>query len=172
QSLKPGFPRTFDELVAKANDPATKYRAPGKAIGLKYQAGIATSLDDPQYLALRDVQLPAIAAGIEAIFVKYRLDALLYPTMVRPAPEIAPKEPPKIGGSMELPTIFANEAGLPDLAVPAGMTAAGLPVTISFLGRAWDDGKLLGYGYDFEQEAKALRLPKHTPALASDVIVY
>jgi amidase len=73
---------------------------------------------------------------------------------------------------MELPTIFANEAGLPDLAVPAGMTAEGLPVTISFLGRAWSEGKLLGYGYDFEQATKALRVPKFTPALASDVIVY
>lgn len=172
KTLGPGFPRGFDELVTKANDPATKYRAPGKAVGLKYQAGQAMALDDPQYLALKNVQLPAIAAGIEAVFVKYRLDALVYPTMMRPAPLIDPTEPPKVGGSSDLPTIFANEAGLPDLAVPAGMTNDGLPVTISFLGRAWSEGQLLGYGYDFEQETKALRLPKFTPALTSDVIAY
>ena len=172
QTLSPGFPRDFDALVAKANDPTTNYRAPGKAIGLKYQSGMALALDDPQYLALKNVQLPAIVAGIDAIFVKHRLDALLYPTLVRPSPEISPKEPPKAGGSMELPTIFANETGWPDLAVPASMTPDGLPVTISFLGRAWSEGKLLGYGYDFEQETKALRVPKFTPALASDIIAY
>ena len=172
KTLGPGFPHSFDELVTKANDPATKYRAPGKAVGLKYQAGQAMALDDPQYLALKTVQLPAIAAGIDAVFVKYQLDALVYPTMMRPAPLIDPTEAPKVGGSSDLPTIFANEAGLPDLAVPAGITNDGLPVTISFLGRAWSEGKLLGYGFDFEQESKALRLPKFTPALASDVITH
>jgi len=30
----------------------------------------------------------------------------------------------------------------------------------------------LGYGYDFEQATKARVLPKHTPALTSDVIKY
>jgi amidase len=47
-----------------------------------------------------------------------------------------------------------------------------LPVTISFFGPAFSEGKLLGYGYDFEQATKAIKLPKHTPALASDVITY
>jgi amidase len=50
------------------------------------------------------------------------------------------------------------------------MTTAGLPVTISILGPAFSDGKLLGYGYDFEQATHALRLPKYTPALASDLV--
>ena len=30
-TLKPGYPRTLDELVAKAEDPATGYRVPWKA---------------------------------------------------------------------------------------------------------------------------------------------
>jgi amidase len=172
QTLAPGFPRSFEDVVAKANDPATNYRSPGKAIGLKYQAGIALDLDDPQYRALKNEQLAAISAGLAAVFDQYKLDALAYPTMVRPAPLIVPTEPPKAGASMELPTIFANEAGLPDLAIPAGMTDDGLPVTLSLLGRAWSEGQLLGYGYDFEQATRALRLPKHTPALASDRIAY
>lgn len=170
--LGPGLPRSFDELVAKANDPRTGYRAPGKAIGLRFQADTALAPDDPQYLALRHSQLAAIRDGMEALFTKHRLDALVYPTLPRPPPEIEPKEPPKPGSPVVLPTILASEAGLPDLAVPAGMTATGLPVTISFLGRAWSEGALLGYAYDFEQETRALRLPKFTPPLASDVIHY
>jgi len=39
---------------------------------------------------------------------------------------------------------------------------AGLPVTISFIGHA----------YDFEQTTKAIRTPKHTPPLKSDTITY
>ena len=50
------------------------------------------------------------------------------------------------------------------------MTWSGLPVTISFFGRAFSEGQLLGYGYDFEQATKARVLPKYTPALPSDVI--
>ena len=61
-------------------------------------------------------------------------------------------------------------SGYPDLVVPAGMTPAGLPVTISFLGPAFSDGMLLGYGYDFEQATHAIRLPKYTPALKTDVL--
>jgi len=31
---------------------------------------------------------------------------------------------------------------------------------------------LIGYAYDFEQATKAIREPKYTPALPSDVIKY
>ena len=34
------------------------------------------------------------------------------------------------------------------------------------------EAKLLGYGYDFEQATHARVLPKNTPALKSDQIVY
>ena len=52
------------------------------------------------------------------------------------------------------------------------MTDTGLPVSISFFGPAWSEAKLLGYGFDFEQATKALRLPKTTPALPGDKITY
>ena len=54
--------------------------------------------------------------------------------------------------------------------VPAGMSWSGLPVTISFFGQAFSEGRLLGYAYDFEQATKARVLPKYTPALPSDVL--
>lgn len=87
--------------------------------------------------------------------------------MPRPAPYIKPDGLPAPTGS---PTSLANASGFPDLIVPAGMTWSGLPVTISFFGRAFSEGQLLGYGYDFEQATKARVLPKYTPALPSDVI--
>ncbi len=172
KTLKPGFPKTFDEIVAKANDPATGYKSPEKAYALTYTASLALDLTDPQYLTLRDHQIPAIRAGMDALFAKYKIDAILYPTSVRPAPLIVPSEPPKPAASTDSATNLANESGYPDLIVPAGMTPEGLPVTVSFFGPAFSEGKLIGYGYDFEQATQARRIPKSTPGLPTDKITY
>jgi amidase len=63
---------------------------------------------------------------------------------------------------------LANLTGFPDLVVPAGFTGDGLPVTLSFLGPAFSEPRLLAIGYSFEQATHARRLPVHTPALAGE----
>ncbi len=171
-TLKPGYPRTLSELVAKASDPATNYRSPEKRDGMKHVDETALDLNDPLFITARDQGLALIRANVEDLFAKYKLDALVYPTSPRPATPIErppPGSPPAGSGSA---TGIANISGFPDLIVPAGMTNDGLPVTISFFGLAWSEPKLLGYGYDFEQATKARVLPKYTPALPSDVIKY
>ncbi|MDZ7637347.1 MAG: amidase [Bryobacterales bacterium] len=50
--------------------------------------------------------------------------------------------------------------GFPHITVPAGLVH-GLPVGISFFGRANDDGKLIGLAYAFEQRTKARRAPRY-----------
>ncbi len=40
-------------------------------------------------------------------------------------------------------TVIANLAGLPALAVPAGNSESGLPIGCQFMGRPWEEGKLL-----------------------------
>ena len=40
KTLKPGYPRTLDELIAKASDPKTAYRSPEKLVGLKYSNSV------------------------------------------------------------------------------------------------------------------------------------
>ncbi|WP_273456247.1 amidase family protein [Nevskia ramosa] len=172
KTTKPGFPKTFDEVVAKSNDPKTNYQSPGKAYALKYTASIAQTLDDPAYLAVKNEQLAAVRSGIDAIFVKYKVDAIVYPTSPKPATLIVPDKPPQPSAGTDSATSFANETGYPDLIVPAGMTPGGLPVAISFFGPAWSEPKLLGYGYDFEQATHALVEPKHTPAMPGDVLNY
>jgi amidase len=175
KTLKPGYPRTLDELIAKAADPKTAYRSPEKLVGLKYSNSVALDLHDPVYLAAKNEGYRAVTAGVEAIFAKYQLDAIVYPTANRPAgllkgPPETPSAPagPVVGG--ESASLFADETGFPDIIVPAGMTKDGLPVTISFLGQAFSEPKLLGYAYDFEQATRARALPKHTPALRADRI--
>jgi amidase len=121
------------------------------------------SLTDPVYLAAKNEGLAMVTATILALFKEHKLDAIVYPTVPRPAGLITAGS-----GPSDSATGFANETGFPDLIVPAGMTSTGLPVTISFFGPAFSEPKLLSYGYDFEQATMARTLPKFTPALASD----
>jgi len=39
----------------------------------------------------------------------------------------------------------------------------GLPIGITFLGRAWSEPELLGYGYAFEQLTHARKPPAYLP---------
>lgn len=167
-TLKPGYPKTLDELIAKANDPKTHYRSPEKAYALKYTADMALDLSDPLYIAARDSAVKLVRAGTEAVFAKYKVDALLYPTATQPASLIRPTGPS--APPAESATTIVNESGFPELVVPAGMTKNQLPVTISFLGRDFTEGQLLAYGYDFEQATHARRIPKFTPLSAGETI--
>jgi amidase len=169
KTLKPGYPKTLDDLVKIANDPKTGYTSPEKAFALKYSASVALDLDDPVYLAAKNEGLALVRGAIMGLFTKHDLDAIVYPTVPRPATLITLGSAAAGSGSA---TSLANQTGFPDLIVPAGMTKDGLPVTISFFGPAFSEAKLLSYGYDFEQATVARRLPKTTPALPTDTLVY
>jgi len=167
----PKFPKSYADIVARSNDPATQYRSPEKAWGLQYNATVTIDQTDPVYVAGKEHGLPLIKSSMLAVFENYKLDAIVYPTSPEPASLINPPEGQRTAGGGSA-TAIANLTGFPDLIIPAGMTSAGLPVSISFFGPAYSEAKLIGYGYDFEQATKAHVLPQHTPALASDRLKY
>jgi amidase len=53
---------------------------------------------------------------------------------------------------------MAAVAGYPHITVPAGFFR-GLPVGISFVGRAWSEQKLIALAYAYEQASKKRRPP-------------
>lgn len=57
------------------------------------------------------------------------------------------------------PILMASIAGLPEITVPAGYTADGAPIGISFLGRAYSEGTLLRLAYAYEQATRLRRAP-------------
>jgi len=66
-----------------------------------------------------------------------------------------------------------NLSGWPDLIVPAGVVSDPvLPVTLSFVGPAFSEPRLLALGYAFEQAMPARVLPAKTPALPGETITY
>ena len=128
-------------------------------------------LSDAEYIAVRDHALPLVRSVLEGILRENELDAIVYPTSTtRPGRVDPDPDPDSAPGGGESPVTLANMSGFPDMIVPAGFTARGLPITLSFLGPAFSEPRLLGLGYAFEQLTHARRLPVHTPVLTGELI--
>jgi amidase len=63
-----------------------------------------------------------------------------------------------------------SNVGLPTLILPVGANPDGDPMSLQFVGRAFDDAKMLGFGYALEQQLKGKGhlLSKMAPALPYD----
>ena len=56
-------------------------------------------------------------------------------------------------------TVTVNLAGLPGIAVPAGVDANGLPLALQLIGKPWEEGDLLNTAYALEQSAGFVAKP-------------
>lgn len=118
-------------------------------------------LTDKEYLdALALNQRLSRAEGIDFVMDKFKLDALVAPT----------------GGPAWITDLFNGDhsaggsssaaavAGYPNINVTAGFVW-GLPVGISFFGRAWSEPMLLKIAYAFEQLTRARQKPQFFPTI-------
>jgi amidase len=129
----------------------------GQDIFLKSQK--TTGLKSRKYLrALKQGKLLAGKRGIDYVMSKHHLDALVAPT-TSPAWTIDLVDGDHGLGSSSQPTAVA---GYPAITVPAGF-AFGLPVGITFMGRAYSEPTLIRLAYAFEQATKHRRPPKYRP---------
>jgi amidase len=129
----------------------------GQDLFIKAQA--KGPLTDKAYrAALTKDQRMSRKEGIDFVMDKNKLDALIAPT-----------------GGPAWTTDWVNGdhftsgystasavAGYPHVTVPAGYVF-GLPVGISFFGRAWSEPTLIKFAYAFEQATRARRTPQFLP---------
>ncbi len=90
-----------------------------------------------------------------------KCDVLLTPATPGPAFAIGEKTADPV--SMYLNDVFTvtvNLAGLPGLAVPAGMTADGLPLGLQIIGKAFDEATVLRVGRSIEKAANFTAKPQ------------
>jgi amidase len=95
--------------------------------------------------------------GIRLALTKHRLDALIVPSG-GPAWMIDLVNGDAINWDMES-TSMPAVAGYPHITVPAGYIF-GLPVGLSFFGKAWQEPTLIKFAYAFEQATKIRKPPQ------------
>ena len=93
--------------------------------------------------------------GIDGVMDKFHLDAIVAPTGGPAWITDLANGDHAVGGSSNAAAV----AGYPNINVPAGFIF-GLPVGISFFGRAWSEPVLLKIAYGFEQLVNARKPPK------------
>jgi len=129
----------------------------GQDTFLKAQA--KGSLATQEYVdAVKELLKAGRADGIDKTMDTNKLDALIAPT----------------GGPAWVTDLINGDNGAgqtssaaaiaryPSVSLPAG-TVFGLPVGISFFGRAWSEPTLIKLAYGFEQVTKARRAPQFLP---------
>jgi len=118
-------------------------------------------LTDPAYTTnLEKCRRYARAEGIDAVMDQHKLDALVAPSGGPAGKTDLVYGDRDVGGSSSPAAV----AGYPNITVPAGIVK-GLPVGISFFGRAWSEPTLLRIAYAFEQLTKARKAPEFLPTV-------
>lgn len=101
--------------------------------------------------------------GIDALMDKHKLDAIVAPTAGPACLTDFLNGDHFTGGSSNAAAV----AAYPNINVPAGFIH-GMPVGISFFGRAWSEPTLIKLAYAFEQATRLRHSPRFLPTVALD----
>ncbi|MDQ8204672.1 amidase family protein [Pelagicoccus sp. SDUM812003] len=157
----------------------------GLALG-KLQEGFERALEEPPMYFNENYanfvrNREAFKRLVLSWYDDYELDAIIYPYQTKPAYTIEQAVPE--GGAVRAEynnydvmgrgTRMSTVTGFPGITVPAGFTESdGMPVGLEFLGKPFDEGKLIGLCYAYEQAHPMRKLPATTPVLKGEWIEY
>jgi amidase len=176
-SFGPGVPKTLaqwvkiyeTDVMKSALPPSTDRFGPLTTV----KDALQHSTKDPQYEQVLTKVLPELTKIKLAVFAQHNVDAIVFPyqptfaapirnpvrTIDDPTFVAAPgrPNPQNLGGY--------GSVGFPMVIVPMGFGTQGLPMGVAFMGRPYEEGRLLGYAYDYEQATQLRRPPPLLPAL-------
>ncbi len=113
------------------------------------------------YKKLKSELKAEVSAGVDKPLDKDHLDALVAVTIGPPWLIDHVNGDGSPGGS----TSLAAVSGYPSVTVPIGLVR-GLPIGLSFIGRAFSEEKLLALAYALEQARGSRPVPRYLPTVA------
>lgn len=157
------------ESYLKAFDPEATIEKYAESFGPDVRPPIVGSKEKPvpgfvYDRSVRDDPNSMIAGFQDAVF---GIDALILPTTPLPAARIGEDMETDLSGKKVTTflTFIRNcdpvsVVGYPAITVPAGYSREGLPIGLQIVARPWEEYKLFGTAYAFEQATKVRKPPK------------
>ncbi len=153
-------PKTLADVIAFNEDHRVQ-EMPYFEQELMVQSEAKGDLSEQEYVAaLDECRRLSRTEGIDAVLEKHQLDALVMPTTGPAFCIDLINGDHYVGGASSA----AAMAGYPAITVPAG-EVSGLPVGLTFVGRAFSELTLLRLAYAFEQATQARFNPEFLPTL-------
>ncbi len=166
----PGIPYPSSQAIADS-----KLAHPLHQAGLEAVAAAGAPESDPATIKGLETEALYRTAFTKAMDAS-KIDAVIFPTWAQlPVvngdrnTQVMTNEPNPKGGVTGLSsslTFVGSTLQWPALSVPSGYLGQGLPVGLQILGRAWDDAKIIGYAYAYEQMTRYRRPPASVPPLS------
>ena len=150
--------KTLADLI-RFNDENRAREMPYFGQEIFHQAQAKGPLTDDGYVeALARCRRLSRTEGLDGVFAQHRLDAIVAPTGSPPwTTDLVNGDHFK--GASSTP---AAVSGYPSISVPIGYSF-GLPVGMSFIGKAWSEATLIKLALGYEQTAKPRRAPEYLP---------
>src|SRR5262245_46242605 len=143
------------------------------------KTSLETSTDAPEYKDFIENMMPRATAEKLAVFENHGVDALVFPyvpTFAQPIknPVYTIDDPAFVKSDAPVPATMSgySSVGFPSIVVPMGFGSQGLPMTITFFGKPYDEMKIIGFAYAYEQASKMRKPSALVPPLKGETINY
>jgi amidase len=143
------------------------------------KTSLKTSTDAPEYKDFIENLMPRATAEKLAVFENHGVDALVFPylpTFAQPIknPVYTIDDPAFVNSEAPVPATMSgySSVGFPSIVVPMGFGSQGLPMTITFFGKPYEERKVIGFAYAYEQASKLRKPSKLVPPLNGETINY
>ena len=104
-----------------------------------------------------------LMTNLLAVMADYRLDAIVHKAVEHQPTLIEDGVNPPFVDQKGAPYLNTFVVFVPSIVVPAGFTSDGLPAGITFLGRGYDDARMIRFAHAYEQASSHRRPPASAP---------
>ncbi len=174
----PKVPKTIAEFIHIYETEVMKSPLPVEESVMRLlKTSLTTSTSAPECKEFLETLMPQWTAEKLAVFDRYGIDALVFPyvpTFAQPINNPADKidDPTFVKSDAAVPATMGgySSVGFPSIVVPMGYGTQGLPMTITFFAKPYEESKVIGFAYAYEQATKHRKPSALVPPLSGETI--